>query len=108
MWLRAIKRILRYRRPKPDLSARALEVVLYSRRGCHLCDDAKALLDEVKRSYAFDIAVVDIDTDSELIRFYGEQVPVVSVNGKVRFRGMVNRVLLKRILAAEANQTGED
>ena len=38
---------------------------------------------------------------AELVALYGEQVPVVTVDGKVRFRGGVNRVLLQRLLEAE-------
>ena len=108
MWLRTIAWILGYRRRKSDSTRPALEVVLYSRPGCHLCEDAKSILDELNRSYAFHVSVVDIETDPELTRLYGEEVPVVSLNGKVRFRGRVNRVLLKRLLAAEAKQARED
>jgi hypothetical protein len=45
---------------------------------------------------------VDIDTDPDLVARYGTEVPVVTVNGKVRFRGEVNRVLLERLLEGEA------
>ena len=44
-----------------------------------------------------------MDTDGELVARYGEWVPVVTVNGKVRFRGGVNPVLLERLLRAESN-----
>jgi len=43
----------------------------------------------------------DVDTSPEWIAAYGECVPVVTVNGKVRFRGNVNEVLLKRVLDAK-------
>ena len=69
-------------------------VLLYTRRGCHLCDDAYALL----RKNGLDAELVDIDADQELVRRYNTCVPVVVIDGKERFRGRVNEVLLRRIL----------
>jgi hypothetical protein len=48
------------------------------------------------------LATVDVDSDPELVARHGDCVPVVTVNGKVRFRGAVNPVLLARLLTAEA------
>jgi glutaredoxin len=76
------------------------EVILYTRQGCHLCEDAHAILERVRQRFGFTLRVVDIDPDPELIRLYGEQVPVVTVDGQVRFRGQVNEVLLTRLLRA--------
>jgi hypothetical protein len=50
---------------------------------------------------------VDVDTDPELAAQYGTEVPVIAVNGKVRFRGAVNPVLLKRLLDAEKRNSGQ-
>jgi hypothetical protein len=41
----------------------------------------------------------DIDAEWELVRAYGECGPMVTIDGKVRFRGAVNRVLLERLLS---------
>jgi glutaredoxin len=85
------------RRPRrPDLS-----VVLYTRRGCHLCDTAWQVLHQARRRYGFALEAVDVDTSDELRTRYGNCVPVVTVNGRIRFRGGVNRVLLQRILDAK-------
>jgi len=80
-------------------------LVLYTRQGCHLCEDAWELLEEARRRYGFTLRQVDIDDDPQLVREHGECVPVVAVNGRVRFRGVVNRVLLKRLLEAGASGT---
>jgi glutaredoxin len=69
-------------------------IIVYSRQGCHLCDDAAAVL--ARHGLAFD--TVDIDADPELQSRYNECVPVVSVNGKERFRGRVDERLLRRLL----------
>ena len=71
-----------------------VEVVLYTRQGCHLCDDAKAVL----LAEGLQVREVDVDNDPELRELHGGCVPVVELDGKVRFRGRVNRVLLRRLL----------
>lgn len=72
------------------------EVVLYTRKGCHLCDDAAALL----REHGLQPTAIDIDADPALRERYNTCVPVVVIDGKERFRGRVNEVLLKRLLRA--------
>jgi glutaredoxin len=78
-----------------------LQVVLYTRDGCHLCEDALKALDASRQRHGFRLSIVDVDSDPQLARKYGEQVPVVTVGGKVRFHGQVNGVLLERLLARE-------
>jgi glutaredoxin len=73
-------------------------VVMYTRQGCHLCEQAWRQLEQAQQRYRFTLRQVDIDADAQLTHEYGECVPVVVVNGRVRFRGMINRVLLKRLL----------
>jgi len=72
----------------------APEFVVYTRAGCHLCDEAVALL----RRHGASPQTVDIDKHAELQELYDHCVPVVTVDGKVRFRGRVNELLLKRLL----------
>ena len=68
--------------------------VLYTRKGCHLCDEAHAEL--VRQGLT--PQVIDIDEDPELTERYTECVPVVWIGGRERFRGRVNPVLLQRLL----------
>jgi glutaredoxin len=75
-------------------------VVLYTRAGCHLCDDAHSLLRQARLRHGFVLEVIDVDTDAALRGQHGERVPVVAINGRVRFWGRVNRVLLERLLQA--------
>lgn len=72
------------------------EVILYTRNGCHLCEDAAELLTR----YGLQPQEVDIDADPALRERFTTCVPVVVIDGKVRFRGRVNEVLLKRLLSA--------
>lgn len=61
-------------------------VVLYTRAGCHLCDDAKAVLEKAMRSAAFHLSVVDIDRDPDALKLYNEEVPVIAINGVKAFK----------------------
>ena len=70
------------------------EVILYTRRGCHLCDEAK----EVLQRHGLAPQSIDIDDDPVLQTRYNECVPVVLIDGVERFRGRVNEVLLRRLL----------
>jgi glutaredoxin len=74
-------------------------LVLYTRSGCHLCDDAQDLLNQYS-AFLPPIEAVDIDADPELIARFSTCVPVVELDGKVRFRGRVNEVLLRRLIVA--------
>jgi glutaredoxin len=81
------------------------DIVMYTRQGCHLCEQAWEQLERARRRHGFRLRSVDIDGDPELVRQYGECVPVVTINGRVRFRGAVNRVLLERLLAADEKES---
>ncbi len=71
-----------------------IDVVLYTRRGCCLCDEAKLLLEK----HGLTVREVDIDADPELRQRYDQCVPVVMIDGQERFRGRINQVLLRRLL----------
>lgn len=77
-------------------------VTVYSRAGCGCCDKAMAVLDVAANRYRLQIDVIDVDTDPALAAAHGEHVPVVAIDGKVRFRGQVNPVLLERVLKNHA------
>ena len=69
-------------------------VILYTRAGCHLCDDAKSVL----RAHGLDPAEVDVDASDGLRELHGSWVPVVEIDGRVRFRGRVDPILLRRLV----------
>jgi glutaredoxin len=73
-------------------------ITFYTRRGCHLCEEAWEIVAAAQRRHGFTVTTIDVDTDATLAAEYGECVPVVAIDGRVRFRGQVNAVLLERIL----------
>ena len=77
-----------------------VEIRLLGRGGCHLCEEAERVLKEVSRGYAVRLEKIDIDQDPELSRRYGEQVPVVMINGRKSFKLRVDPERLRRKLAS--------
>lgn len=59
------------------------QVLVYSRSGCHLCEQAIAKLSQLKKNIDFELTVVDIDLNQELINLYSEQVPVITIDGQI-------------------------
>lgn len=71
-----------------------MNVTLYTRKGCHLCDVAHQTL----ITHGLDPLLVDIDEHESLQAEFDTCVPIVEINGKIRFRGRVDPVLLQRLL----------
>ena len=66
-------------------------VTLYGRPGCHLCDDARAVLDRVGELYD----EVDIESDDDLFKRLLERIPVVAVDGEEAFDLFVDEEALR-------------
>ena len=74
------------------------EVVVYSRKGCHLCEIVKETLKKLERRGGFQWREVDVDTDDELRRQFTDEVPVVFIDGHKAFKyRMDEREFLRRL-----------
>jgi glutaredoxin len=73
-------------------------VTLYSRPGCHLCDDARAVIAAVCGELGEEFVEISIDGDPELQRRFGEEIPVTLVDGKQHDFWRVDPVRLRRAL----------
>jgi glutaredoxin len=62
-----------------------MQVVLYSRAGCHLCDAARDVLLAERSRTPFELVEVDVAGDDHLEREYGIRIPVVEIDGRERF-----------------------
>ena len=73
-------------------------VTLFGKPGCHLCDDARAVVERVSAQRSFDLREVDVTLDPVLYREYGERIPVLSLDGEELFEFHVEEaVLLERL-----------
>ena len=70
-------------------------VTLYSRPGCHLCDDARAAIERVGERAALVLEEIDITGDDALHRSYLERIPVVEVAGEELFEFFVDEAALE-------------
>ncbi|MCB0220184.1 MAG: glutaredoxin family protein [Chrysiogenetes bacterium] len=76
----------------------SVQVTLYTRAECHLCEEAKAVLERVAADQPFALEVVDVDTDPDLAGQYGLEVPVVLIAGRKRFKYRVDEERLRKLL----------
>ena len=74
------------------------EVVLYGRPGCHLCDDARGVLERVRAELPFALVERDIEQDDGLFKAYLERIPVVALDGEELFDFFVDETELRRRL----------
>jgi len=75
-------------------------VTLYTRVGCHLCEEAEQVLRAEQAMTAFALELVDVDREVELARRYGVRVPVVAIDGVDVFEYQVPVDLLRARLRA--------
>ena len=71
-------------------------VTLYGKPACHLCDDARAVVERVRADHPFDLREVDVTLDPELNRAYGERIPVLELDGEELFEFFVDEAELRR------------
>jgi glutaredoxin len=74
-------------------------LTLYTRTGCHLCEEAERVLRAEQAAAGFGLDLVDVDRDPELARRYGARVPVVAMDGEDLFEYEVPLDLLRARLA---------
>ncbi len=79
-------------------------VRLYFASGCHLCDAARSVLEEVRARIPFELEEIDIGGDPELERRYRERIPVVAIDGDEAFTYFVHPDGLRRRLGAQSQQ----
>ena len=66
------------------------KVTLYSKAGCHLCDEARDMLDEIATQVPYDLTEIDIRKDSQLFELYRYRIPVVLLNETVIAEGRID------------------
>ncbi|MGC9224512.1 MAG: glutaredoxin family protein [Terracidiphilus sp.] len=75
------------------------EVLVYSRKGCHLCDVVKETLAQLCGEADFEWREVDIDADRELCEKYNDEIPVVFIDGRKAFKYHMDARRFLRALA---------
>jgi glutaredoxin len=73
-------------------------LTVYSTPGCHLCAQAVAALQGLKRDLEFDLEVCDITDDDALHRAYFERIPVIALDGEELFDYFVDEAVVRERL----------
>jgi glutaredoxin len=84
-----------------SLVSGSLLVTLYGKPGCHLCEQAEALLQRLQTSHPHTLRQVDVETDDELLGRYQFSIPVVEIAGR-EYPWPLTELTLKRALAEAA------
>jgi len=79
-----------------------IAVTIYSRPGCHLCDEMKAIVHKVARTVPLSLEEIDISKDAALEAEFGLEIPVLFVAGKKAAKYRVGEEELRRLLAARS------
>ena len=78
-----------------------IQLTLYTRAECHLCHEMQAVVEVVARELPLVLELVDVDRDPALVLAYGDEVPVLLVNGRKAFTARVEPAALRARLARE-------
>jgi len=78
-----------------------MRLTLYGRPECHLCHDMHAVVEALRADVPFELEEVDVDGDPALAAAYGEEIPVLLVNGRKAFKYRVTPAELRARLARE-------
>jgi glutaredoxin len=79
-------------------------VTIYSRPGCHLCEEMKAIVELVSRSTLLEIEEIDISSDPALEARYGLEIPVLEIEGKKAAKFRVGELELRKMLEGRARR----
>lgn len=77
-------------------------VKLYTRNGCHLCENGKAILLKLKEKWDFHYVEADIDESDELTEQYGIMIPVIEVDGEEVQFGQIDEWTIEEALSKTA------
>ena len=78
-----------------------VQLTLYTRAQCPLCHEMRAVIERVARDVPLALELIDVDTDAALAAAYGDQVPVLAINGRRAFAVRVDAGTLRARLARE-------
>ncbi len=78
--------------------------MLYTRAGCHLCDEMKRTIESAHARVPYTLDERDVDADPELRAAYDRSIPVLTIGGRVAFKGRLTRADFERKLERIARE----
>jgi Glutaredoxin-like domain (DUF836). len=74
------------------------KVILYTKPGCHLCEEAKTQIRAANCSELYELEEVNIETDPTLMELYGLKIPVITINGTEAFKYRVSPTEFRQMI----------
>jgi glutaredoxin len=81
-------------------------VTIYSKPGCHLCDEMKTVVERVRTRIPFGLEVIDISTDAALTERYELEIPVLMIDGRKAAKYRITEEALETRLLVPGNRLG--
>jgi glutaredoxin len=78
------------------------QLTLYGKPGCHLCEEARAVVLAVRTGHPFELEEIDITRDPALEARYRERIPVIAIDGREVLELVIEGPDLERCLASMA------
>lgn len=78
-----------------------IKVVFYTKAGCHLCDDARDLLEDIAADMPFDLTEIDIRSDMGIFEQYRYRIPVIIINDQAIVEGRIAHTDLRKAFASQ-------
>lgn len=78
-----------------------VNITIYSKNNCHLCDIAMETLLKIRKEFPFSLTEINIEKDKEIFEKYKYLIPVIEIEGKEVFTYRVNENELKKILSSQ-------
>ena len=72
------------------MSDSAVWIELFTKPDCHLCDDARNVIEQARSHYPFEFRIINIENNPKLEAAYGTDIPVVRINGNKAFKFKVS------------------
>ena len=81
-------------------------VVLYTRPGCHLCEDAKQEMLSANCADEYALEEINIDNDPALLERYRYEIPVITINGKKAFKYRLTAAEFRKAVTRRSLESG--
>ncbi|HEY3993989.1 MAG TPA: glutaredoxin family protein [Ktedonobacteraceae bacterium] len=73
-----------------------IAVTFYTKAGCHLCEDARELLEEIAEETEYTLTEIDIRSDPAVFELYRYRIPVIKINEEILLEGRIEAEELAR------------
>ena len=81
-----------------------MKITIYSKKDCHLCEEAKQVLKRFVDEYSLEIEEIDINTDKDLFEKYQFEIPVIFLNDRKLFKYRIDEQKLRKAIQSSVTQ----